>query len=304
MSWSLFRWVWKLEAPLSIGLPPSGSLSRCRLYVPARNLWGALTAELAQRQATGFPDYSKVGEDVRKDLRLTYLFPAEETGCGWRAWLPRYQDRDGLIWQQEDYPTGKKWRPDREMRQCLLLARPGTAIDHASATAADGTLRETECLGQYWRCSGIGDAKSVALVGYVFVREDTGLDGALKTIGVLFLGGDTRYGLGRVRRVAWDAASAVFGSSVELQGRDPCVTAERVLAHATVPDGQATLRGNLEVLAWWDYGQLRAFSKVPVCWRPGSVTAESPRRWRIEDSGLWIADSSDVPATADTGAGR
>lgn len=303
MSWLLYRWAWKLEAPLSIGLAPSGSLNRCRLYVPARNLWGALTAELAQRQATGFPDYPKVGEDVRKDLRLTYLFPAEETDRGWRAWLPRYEGGDGLIWQQEDDRTGKKWRADREMRQCLLLARPGTAIEHASATAADGTLRETECLGQYWRCSATGDAKSVALVGYVFVRQRSDLVGALETV-ELFLGGDARYGLGRVRRVAWDSASEVFGVSADLQGSDPCVTAERVLAHASVPDGRATLSGDLEALAWWDYGKLRALPGAPVCWRPGSVTGETPRRWSIQDSGLWAADSSREPDDANKGAGR
>jgi len=51
MSWTLYRWVWRLEAPLFLGMPPSGSLNRCRLYVPACNLWGALTAELAQRRA-------------------------------------------------------------------------------------------------------------------------------------------------------------------------------------------------------------------------------------------------------------
>ena len=304
MSWSLYRWVWKLEAPLSIGLPPSGSLSRCRLYVPARNLWGALTADLAQRQATGFPAYTEVGEDVRKALRLTYLFPAEDTDRGWRAWLPRYESGKGLVWQREDDANGNSSASDRELRSRLLLARPGTAIDHTSDTAAEGTLRETECISQHRRDRATGEAKSVALVGYVFVREDTGLDGALKTIGVLFLGGDTRYGLGRVQRVAWDAASAVFGSSVELQGHDPCVTTERVLAHASVPDGRATLRGDLEVLAWWDYGQLRAFPEVPVCWRPGSVTAESPRRWRIEDSGLWAADSPVGPGDTDKGVGR
>jgi hypothetical protein len=304
MSWSLYRWVWRLEAPLAIGLPPSGSLNRCRLYVPARNLWGALTAELAQRQATGFPVYVKVGADVRKDLRLTYLFPAEETARGWRAWLPWYEGGRGLVWQREDDANGEKRRSDRELRQCLLLARPGTAIDHASATAAEGTLRETECISLHWRDPATDEAKSVALVGYVFVREGAGLDRALQTIDVLFIGGDTRYGLGRVRRVAWDSASEVFGSSADLQGPDPCVTAERVLAHATVPDGRATLRGDLEALAWWDYGQLRVLPGAPVYWRPGSMMEETPRRWSIQGSGLWTADSFDEPGDADKGAGR
>ncbi|GIW70798.1 MAG: hypothetical protein KatS3mg102_0340 [Planctomycetota bacterium] len=56
MSWSLFRWTWQLESPLYVGMPPAGSLNRCRLYVPARALWGAVTAEIARAAAGGgFP---------------------------------------------------------------------------------------------------------------------------------------------------------------------------------------------------------------------------------------------------------
>ena len=51
MSWSLQRWTWLLESPLFVGTTPAGSLNRCRLYVPARALWGAMTAELSRRQA-------------------------------------------------------------------------------------------------------------------------------------------------------------------------------------------------------------------------------------------------------------
>ncbi len=304
MSWSLYRWAWRLETPLSIGLPPSGSLNRCRLYVPARNLWAAMTAEFAQRRATRFPAYAEVGEAVRNDVRLTYLFPAEETDCGWRAWLPRYERGRGLVWQREDDVNSNNMAADRGLRSRLLLARPGTAIDHLSATADDGTLRETECIGQYWREPGVDSAKSVAMVGYAFVHRAADLAGALERTDELFLGGDTRYGLGRVRRVAWDSASDVFGISADIQGPDPCVTAERVLAHASVPDGRVTLSGDLEMLAWWDYGQLRVLPGAPVYWRPGSVTEKMPWQWSIQDSGLWTAKTSDGPSSSEGEAGR
>jgi len=232
MSWSLYRWVWKLEAPLSVGLPPSGSLNRCRLYAPARNLWGALTAELAQQQATGFPVYAKVGEDVRKDARLTYLYPAEPTDTGWRAWLPRYESGSGLLWQREDDANSKSSVAHRELRSRLLLARLGTAIDHTSGTAAEGTLRETECISPHWRDRTADGAKPVALVGYVLVREGADLAGALETIDMLFIGGDTRYGLGRVRRVALTPATDAFGDTVDLLGQEPSLRANRILAHA------------------------------------------------------------------------
>ncbi len=291
MSWLLYRWAWRLEAPLAIGLPPSGSLNRCRLYVPARNLWGALTAEVAQRQATGFPDYPKVGEEVRNDARLTYLFPAEKTDGGWRAWLPRYESGKGLVWQREDDANGEKWRPDRELRQRLLLARPGTAIEPASDTAADGTLRETECIGQYWRDRATDEVKSVALVGYVFVRQSSDLAGALKTVNELFLGGDARYGLGRVRRlrcVGWDAASEVFGDTVDLAGQEPSLRAGRVLAHARVSVDGAML-GQLEALGGWDRAKGSGFEPLAAgpLWAPGSSALDPTTFWSIKKDGLW-----------------
>ncbi len=299
MSWLLSRWVWRLEAPLSIGLPPSGSLNRCRLYVPARNLWGALTAELAQRRPASEPDYAGVGKELQQDLRLTYLFPAEETDRGWRAWLPRYESGKGLVWQREDDANGEKRRSDREMRQRLLLARPGTAIDHASATAADGTLRETECLGQYWRCSGTGETgevKAVALVGYVFVREGNWLAGALETTDMLMLGGDTRYGLGRVRRVVSDSATQIFGAQAELTVDDPAVRTERVLAHTHT---QAQMIGQLEALSIWERASDRAqearitsLADAPL-WGPGSSCATGGEAWwSIKVTGLWCHAAS------------
>lgn len=290
MSWSLYRWVWKLEAPLSIGLSPSGSLNRCRLYVPARNFWGALTANLAQRQATGFPEYAKVGENLRKETRLTYLFPAEETNRGWRAWLPRYERDKGLVWRREDEANREQWRPDREMRQRLLLARPGTAIDHASATAADGTLRETECIGQHWRERATDEAKSVALVGYVLIliRNGTDLAVGLEQIDVLSIGGDARYGLGRVRRVAWDAASDVFGNTVDLAGQEPTLHADRLLAHAQ-SSAEGAMVGQLEVLGGWDRAKGSGLAPLSPArlWAPGSQAVNGKVRWHVKESGLW-----------------
>lgn len=290
MSWSLFRWVWRLESPLSIGIPPSRGLNRCRLYVPARNYWAALTADLAERRAAGYPDYAGVGQAIRTDTRLTYLYPAEENDRGWAAWLPRYQNGRGLVWQQGDASKGTEAIADREMRRRLLMARPGTAIDPDSDAAADGTLRETECIGDHWRDPTTNAAKPVALVGYVALRGGTDLAAAIEESKALHIGGDTRYGLGRLRRIAWDPASEVFGDPTDLQGPDPCVTSARILAHADVPDGSMELKGDREALVGWDYGKISALPDASVYWRPGSVLNETARRWSIQESGLWAAN--------------
>jgi hypothetical protein len=182
------------------------------------------------------------------------------------------------------------------MRSRLLVARPGTAIDPTSDAAAEGSLRETECIGQYWR-TPTGDVKPVSLVGYLLLREGSQIQQVLQEIEELFLGGDTRYGLGRVRRVAWQPASQVFGIAPHLDGPHPCLTTGRVLAHASVPDEAAILTGDLEALAWWDEGQLRTAHDPQLYWRPGSA-APTPLRWRIEESGLWTIVVADGEAEA------
>jgi hypothetical protein len=290
MSWTPSRWVWQLEAPLHVGMPPSGSLNRCRLYVPARALWGALTAEAARRAGTGFPSYEEVGEAIRRDVRLTYLYPGEQTGGEWRAWLPRYKPGQGLVWQREDDQDGDGL-PDRLMRSRLLVTRPGTAIDPVSDAAAEGTLRETECIGQYWRTS-TGDVKPVGLVGHLLVRQGSQIQEALEEIEELFLGGDTRYGLGRVRRVEWRPARDFFEHLMVLDASEPAIKADRILAHSEAP-GSSVMRGDREALLGWGPGSDRGLTLLASgpLWKPGSVTPDGLRAWCISTDGVWrVAD--------------
>lgn len=288
MNWSLCRLVLQLKAPLYIGMPPAGSLNRCRLYVPARNLWGSLTAELAQRQATSFPGYAKVGGTIRKDVRLTCLYPAEPTDRGWRAWLPKYEDGVGLTWRREDSQSTQAGLPDREMRRRLLLARPGTAIDHSSAAAEEGTLRETECIGEHWRDIENGQANPVAMIGYVFLREGSALGDQVKQIETLFLGGDTRYGLGRARRIEMSVADTVFGAPVELSGNDPSVSSLVLYGHGTT---STNLKGARELVVGWDSARdadVTPLAPTPL-WVPGSsANSHTPMWWWLNEDGFWI----------------
>ena len=292
MTWSLFRWVWQLDGSLYVGMPPAGSLNRTRLYVPARAVWGALTAELSRREAHNGdePQYQTVGESLQKDYRFTYLYPAEQDGKDWRAWLPSYKDGLGLAWARQDQADGLVG--DRQFRRRLLSTRPGTSIDASTDAAEDGSLRETECIERRWR-DGRGDLGPVAMVGYVFVQtanpknkyspERRRLDG----VDALFVGGDTRYGLGRLCRVAFDLVKqgGVFGDAVALDGDIPKVEASTAWAHA---HAQAPLSGALELLGGWDRGSIRSLDQAVPLWQPGSRSTKRIR-WSIEADGLWRA---------------
>jgi len=284
VSWTLYRWTWRLESPLFVGALPAGSLNRCRLYVPARALWGALTAELARRRENGFPSYENEGTVLRENAGFTYLFPAECDRKLWRAWLPQYELGRGLIWRREDQQDCEHDLTDRQMRMKLLDARPGTAIDPDSDSAEDGSLRETECVLPQWRNNG----SPVAFVGYVFLKNELA---TLRDVTLLFLGGDTRYGFGRVRRVGdLTSASEVFGAQVDLNQGAPSVRSNRLLAHTHQDAGRLEIIGSQESLAGWDRTKeisFQSLAETPL-WNPGSRPKDGQiKDWELCEDGTW-----------------
>jgi hypothetical protein len=277
-------------------MAPAGSLNRTRLYVPARAMWGALTAELSRREEQNGrePQYQPVGESLQRDYRFTYLFPAEKVEATWRAWLPTYRDALGLAWVREDQP--EQAVGDRQFRRRLLSTRPGTSIDASTDAADDGSLRETECIEVRWRDDRGRGAGLVAMVGYAFIHSAKANDKysaerrRLDGVDAIFVGGDTRYGLGRLHRVAFDLVKqgGAFGGTVTLGGDVPQIESSSVLAHATA--GSASLSGALELLGGWDRGSIRSLVQAAPLWQPGSRSA-SLVWWSIEANGLWRAAS-------------
>jgi len=285
MTWSLHRWVWLVEAPLFVGAPPAGSLNRCRPYVLARGIWGALTSESAQAGANAFPDYRGRGKTLRECTRFTYLYPAARMDGTWRAWLPEYVPGAGLVWRREDHSgaSNNGAVPDRQFRRWLIDARAGTAIDADSDTAAEATLRETECVMTNWRAKSPAGREPVAMAGYVFLKDTPASD--LDAVTTLFIGGDTRYGLGRLRRAEFKDAQTVFGARPALDGGDPRVLTSRLLGHGT---SGRDVCGAREALTGWDRTEPNPLLNLSAPrWTPGSRTAEDVW-WTVDPEGTWL----------------
>ncbi|MEA3385217.1 MAG: hypothetical protein U9Q89_01990 [Thermodesulfobacteriota bacterium] len=289
MTWTLHRWVWRLEAPLFIGMPPAGTLNRCRLYIPARAFHGAVTAEIARsRNGDSFPDYGKLGWEIGLNCRFTYLYPAEKIGDNYVVWLPKYLKDKGLCWSSPN--SREDPSEDCTFRHRLLNSRSGTAIEPATDSSSEGTLRETECINPWWRDSSCCQAKPnpVFLLGYVFLRNN-GFRRQLENIDTVFVGGDTRYGLGKTRLEQWDDLSAdlsVFGKPVCLDNNDPEIHSNSVWGHA--PAGGEFpingIRGMKELLGGWEQGNQR---KGCLTWAPGS-SLDSSVLWFVNTYGHWI----------------
>mgnify|MGYP005843213585 CR=1 FL=1 len=288
MTWTALRWVWRLEAPLFVGMPPAGALNRCRPYVPARVLWGAVTAEISRsRNGESFPDYGKLGWEIALNCRFTYLYPAEKRSDTFLVWLPRYEKAIGRCWYTLD---GKESRADRDFRRRLLDSRPGTAIAPETDSAFEGTLRETECINPWWRDPSDCQGRPIPMLlfGYVFLRNN-GFRRQLYKIETLFIGGDTRYGLGKICRIEWHDVSAdlsVFGKGVHLDREHPEIHSDIVWGHAS-EDGEAPIQGMQgmkEHLGGWEQGG--PWPGV-LSWGPGSSLKQSVW-WSIDNYGCWM----------------
>ncbi len=278
MSWTLYRWVWLVRSPLHLGISPAGILNRTRLYIPARTIWGALTAELARlKESSKFPEYKAIGEKLMEKARFTYLFPAEHVQGEWLVWLPTCTNGDGLHWQRDN---GKE-AVERELRTRLLATHLGTAIDPVSDTAEEGSLRELECIQPFWRGGSGVEASPVAFVGYVFV-SDKNLRDKIEKISELFVGADTRYGFGQLQRVRWEEKEGCFGRPAMLDNNNPRIQTDILLAHLTGTDG--SFKGSLEILQQWDRDGPQIVGAV---WTPGSRRSSGITWFDILPSGLW-----------------
>lgn len=312
MTWTLYRWVWRLEAPLFIGMPPAGTLNRCRLYLAARAIHGAVSAELTR--LNGNPnskssDYGKFGKEVGVNCRFTYLYPAGKNGSEFLVWLPKYEKAKVLVWlpvytkKKGNLAKGKE-QPDRDFRRHLLDTRPGTAITPETDSASEGTLRETECISPWWRSlDGKDKFNPVYLVGYVFLKNNF-LNGnsekknhgdvgnkkiRLRDIKTLFVGGDTRYGLGKICRVEWDDLSgdpSIFGKPVNLDKDEPEIKSEIVWGHA-LEDGSSNqdMQGMKEIHGGWEIDKSY---KDGLAWAPGSSQDKTMSWWSINTYGHWV----------------
>ncbi len=287
MTWTALRWIWRLEAPLFIGMPPAGALNRCRPYVPARVLWGAVTAEISRsRNRESFPDYGKLGWEIALNCRFTYLYPTEKSGDEFLVWMPKYEKVKGVHWYRQD---GKESLSDRDFRHRLLDSRPGTAIAPETDSASEGTLRETECINPWWHASSGCQEEPIPmlLLGYVFLRNN-GFRRQLDNIDTLFVGGDTRYGLGKICRVGWhdlSGDSSVFGKPVHLDKENPEIQSDIVWGHA-LEDGRTPIQGMQgmkELLGGWEQGSPW---KGALTWAPGS-SLERSATWSIDNYGYW-----------------
>ena len=295
MTWHLFRLTYELHSPLHVGYHKVGNVQRTRYYIPARNLWAAVTERLTR---SGFRaadasegDYQQIGNWVQTYCAFSYFFVQE----GDKLLYPRYDD-DGLRY------GGRKAHEElkaHEFEWRYLAAHVTTALDAATTSAESGSLHEVELIAAYDR-----DGNRTKLGGWVFLR-DAGMNvlGAESKwrdwLGELQVGGERRYGFGQLRMVGkLEPVESLNGYATDLSGERPHVrlqSGDAFLAHTLTQEVNA--RGQIEPLVGREtrdkdgsqkdstrFGQY--LTRAQVCWVPGSIIAQE-LQMVLDATGVW-----------------
>lgn len=288
MAWQLFRLTYELLSPLHVGYHKVGNVQRTRYYVLARTLWGAVTERLTRRgfQTQDVPqgDYQRIGAWVKTHCRFSSFFIC--------------QGNDLLTPRQQDNRLHYGDLPQPEFERRYLHSHVATALESATNSAQEGSLHEMEFIAPYYRLKQGNDEKveRTRLSGWVILDDDAA--GVLgdeekwrQWLRDLQVGGERRYGFGRMRLLRLETDSALNGISVEPDPPSPRVRLEAgtaLPAHVVAQGIQAC--GSIEPLVGRETVHSHAFGSILtdgiVCWAPGSIlTADA--RVILDQEGYW-----------------
>ena len=276
MSWQKFRVIYELHSPLHIGYHKVGNVQRTRYYIPARNLWGAVTEALTRRgfstHGVSSGNYQQVGEWVKKHCAFGYWFVYENS----KLLTPCYC-KDGLKYGNLSVS---------EFERRYLDSHVTTALDPKTNSAQYGSLHEVEFIAPYSR-----NGARTQVSGSVFLDDEAKTilseNGWRNWLSNLQVGGERRYGFGTLRLIEMEPEDDPITCT------RPCQSVSKntsFLAHVSVTT-KVQIRGQIEPLVGRVTSQSHAFgSRVTsaiVCWTPGSIPMDDVQV-QFEQEGYWV----------------
>lgn len=283
MSWQYVSVAYRLLSPLHVGYHKVGNVQRTRYYLPARNLWAAVTERLTRAgfRAPGVAQgsYQDIGNWVKDHLAFTYFFVHDGEN-----WLFPHYDAQGLCygcWSQAEF----------ERR--YLSSHVTTALDASTTSAEAGSLHEVEFIAPHDQ-----DGKPVFLAGYIFwddeARERLGDAPWRSWLGELHVGGERRYGFGRLRMVEEPKTQeAPSGYTFITAGERPIIRADarqpllaHTLAHNVPASGMIEPLVGRETCTEDSQSFGRTLTKAQICWVPGSILQKATS-FILHESGIW-----------------
>ena len=209
--WKVHEIVLRLKTPLHSGASEWGNLLVTNPFLPARALWGALTAFLT-REAQTSPtnkDYQDTGNYVQESLAFTYFYPCLKSDQTYTCYFP---------WEskKEEVPFHARF----------IGSYVSTALQGTQKAAEEASLHEIEFLSPFTRD---GTDKPVYLMGYIFSQANSSNDKLSERVADILsdpshdfwrnaqFGAERSYGWGRVECISINNHSETCWDTYEIQ---------------------------------------------------------------------------------------
>lgn len=283
MGWTAYKLVYKAKSPLHIGWHTLGYIKLTRYYITGKAMWGAMTANIT-RARYGYEDYTGIGALLKEGILMSYFFPAVEPVS---PLLPRFTNK-GLLYGKDDMPA-------TEFERLFIKSYGQTAVMPQSNTAEDETLHESEYISPYVEIAG--KQCPVYFVGYILISDEANYNGKIdlpkikKAISEIFVGGDRKYGWGRLALFKEPSeADDLFNCGIKDVKADNLEIAlglnVPIPAHSLIRS-DVKIKGDIEPLVGREWGEVKdnndkiirkGFGQyvtgADICWVPGSILEE------------------------------
>ena len=263
MAWTRYKLEFESQSDICIGFQKLGFVQKTRYYIPAKNFWAAMTEAKVCVTVPNrtHSDYVRIGEEIDKNIRFSYFY-VEENG---RRLLPFAHGTIGTDEFERNY----------------VCSTPRTAVDPSSNAAQIGALFEVEYIAAK---TSTGNTR---WAGDVYVRDGYDVGEIKKYLAQFSLGGERRYGMGRLRMIDAPSKCAAFADGDE----DPVLSfhdGQPITAHASVENCRCRIIGEIEMLTGRitkDDRPGQEWEEAIPCWAPGSRLLSSAQ-FRIEQKGI------------------
>ncbi|WP_367343803.1 RAMP superfamily CRISPR-associated protein [Methanomethylovorans sp.] len=263
--WTLYQVSLRVLSPIHIGWKKTSNLQQTRFYVPAKTIWGALTARITRDKNSS--DYKGTGNKINENLRFSYFYPYDSNSSLNECEFP-WENPDNFTWK-------------------YIGSYQSAALENK--TAMEGMLHETECILPKTR-----DGNQVYLLGCIIEKNECNID--WKTaLPKIQIGGERGYGWGRVNMDNKPAkCKQFFGYDFDPSQEEPVIKipkGEFILAHTLASEAyQQQIGGNIEPFVGriTENGRFGGyFSEARICWIPGSKLVNSDMNFKICENGFW-----------------
>jgi len=308
--WVCYKIYLEAKAPIHIGYGAKlGVVDKTRYYIPAKNVWGALTNLIAKNVMINYSPklYQEIGKEFDNNIKFSYLYPIEYKKYKRnniveievkQIFAPLYTE-EGLKF---GVCKGGKKISLEEFEKVFISSFISTAIDKGSKSAEEGSLHEIEFLRDKVKFGQNEELKPTVFLGYLFVKSsplkifDKKVEISFEKecikinetkLSEIWIGGERNYGFGRVKIIKIheenfkDGIIDLFNSEVKID-----ITKEQLIvfskdkqiiaiSHVDIKNLDAKLiKGDIEPLVGREWGEKGSGQKISqtaqICITPGS----------------------------------